>query len=145
MKPLHAPLPLARRLGRVLGPVVQVAVLAMLHPGQDLALRGTIALPLVGDHHPWNVLTALEERAEALLGGLFVAPPLAQDIEDIAIVIDGPPEIVALRVDRDEHLIQMPCVAWAGTPATELIGILLPAFTAPLSDGFVRHDDPTNA
>jgi hypothetical protein len=96
-------------------------VLAMLHPGQDLALRGTIAFPLVGDNHPWNVLTALEELAEELLGGLFVAPPLDQDIEDIAIVIYGPPVIVALRVDRDEHLIQMPCVAWAGTLATRVI------------------------
>jgi hypothetical protein len=34
-EPLHAPLPLARRLMRVLGAIIEVAVLPMLDTGQD--------------------------------------------------------------------------------------------------------------
>jgi hypothetical protein len=45
---LHAPLPLARGLVGVLRPVVQIPVLTMLHPGQDLPLGGTIARQFIG-------------------------------------------------------------------------------------------------
>ena len=40
---LHAPLPLARGLVEVFRTIVEVAVLAMLHAGQDLALGRPIA------------------------------------------------------------------------------------------------------
>ena len=61
----------------------------------------------------------------------------------MAILIDGPPQIVPFAVDREKHLVQVPFVARSGTPATELIGIRLPELPAPLPDGFIRHDDPT--
>ena len=50
---LHAALPLAGGLVRVLGAVVEIAVLAMFHPRQYLTLRGAIAFQLVGDDDPW--------------------------------------------------------------------------------------------
>ena len=43
LKPLHAPLPLACRLMRILRTVVEVVVPAMFQTGQDFALGGTIA------------------------------------------------------------------------------------------------------
>jgi hypothetical protein len=43
-EPLYATLPLARRPMRVLTPVVEIAMLAMFHPWQDLTLRGLVAL-----------------------------------------------------------------------------------------------------
>lgn len=46
-----------------------------------------------------------------------------------------------LAVDRKKHLVEMPFVAWPGTAAPELIGILLPEFATPLPDGLVGHDD----
>ena len=48
-KPLHASLPLAGRLMRVLGAVIEIPMLAMFHPWQNLALSGSLALELIGD------------------------------------------------------------------------------------------------
>ena len=48
-EPLHAILPMARRPVRVLTPVIEVAILAVFHAGQHLALGCTVALQLIGD------------------------------------------------------------------------------------------------
>ena len=57
---LHAPFPLARGLVGVLRAVVQIAVLPMLHAGQDLPLGGTIARQFIGTNDAWDIPTALE-------------------------------------------------------------------------------------
>src|SRR5206468_3390508 len=44
LKPLHAPLPLACGLVRVLCAVIQIAMLAMFHPREHLPLGSTVAL-----------------------------------------------------------------------------------------------------
>ena len=46
-EPLHATLALTRRSMGVLTPVVEIAALPMFHPGQDLALRSTVALQFI--------------------------------------------------------------------------------------------------
>jgi hypothetical protein len=48
-EPLHVVLALTRWSMGVLTPVIEIAALAMLHAGQDLALGGTIALQLIRD------------------------------------------------------------------------------------------------
>jgi hypothetical protein len=48
-----------------------------------------------------------------------------------------------LTLNRQKHLIHMPLVAWPGTAATKLIGILLPEFATPFAHGFIGHDDAT--
>ncbi len=87
LQPLHPSLPLARGLMRVLRMVVEVAVLAMLHSRQALSFGGPIAFEFISDDHPWNVLTALEELAEELLGGLLVPSSLHQDVEHHTVLI----------------------------------------------------------
>jgi hypothetical protein len=47
---------------------------------------------------------------------------------------------MALPVDRQKHLIQVPFIAWLGASPTELIGVLLPGLAAPFPDGLVGHD-----
>jgi hypothetical protein len=44
----------------------------------------------------------------------------------------GPPEIVALAIDGEKDLIEMPCVPGLRTPMAELLGILLAEFATPL-------------
>ena len=44
LKPLHTPLALPSRLMRVFCTVIEIAMLAMFHPWQDLALSGSLAL-----------------------------------------------------------------------------------------------------
>jgi hypothetical protein len=103
LKPLHAPLPLAGGLVGVFRTVVEIVVLPMLDSGQDFPLRCAIALELVGDDHPWCVGQALEQLPEEFLGGILVPPTLDKDIEDMAVLIHGPPEVVSLATDRMAH------------------------------------------
>ena len=140
-KPLHPPFPLARGLVGVFGPIIQIAVLAVFDTGEKLPLRGTVALELVRDDYPWDILTPFEELPKELLGRCFVAAALHQDIEHIPVLIHRPPEIVPFAVDREEDFVQMPFVTRAGAPPPQLISIRLAKLAAPLADGFVRHRD----
>jgi hypothetical protein len=142
LEALQAPLALAGGLMGVLRAVIEIAVLAMFRPRQDVPLRGPIPLQLVCDDDPRDILAALEQLAEELLSRVFIPPTLDQDIQDMTVLIHGPPQIVPLAIDREEHLVQVPCVTRSWAPATQLICILLPKFPAPLSDGFIRHTDP---
>jgi hypothetical protein len=115
--PLHAPFPLARRLVRVLGAIVQIAMLPMFDTRQYLALRGAEALELIGYDDTWHVLAPFEELAQELLCGLLVPPPLHQDIEHDAVLIHSAPQIMALTVEREKHFIQMPLLSKPRPPA----------------------------
>src|SRR5262245_47069494 len=125
---------------RVLRAIIEVAVLAMFHPRQEFSLRGSIALQLVRDDHSRNILAALEQLVEELLGRMLIPPMLDQEIQAMTVLIHGPPQIVARATDREEDLIQMPFVARPGSSAMELSRILLPELAAPLPDGLIRHD-----
>jgi hypothetical protein len=127
----------------MLGAVVEVSVLAVLHARQDLLLRGIIAFQLVGDEDPWGILASFEELAEKLLRGLRVAAALHQHIQPVAVLIDGPPEVVPSPMDGEKHLVQLPFVPWSGTPAPKWLGILRPKRAVPLADGLIGHRDPT--
>ncbi len=52
LAPLHALRPLAQWPMRVVAPVMERATLAMSHPGPDLPLGRTVALPLLRHDHP---------------------------------------------------------------------------------------------
>jgi hypothetical protein len=95
---------------RILGAVVEIPMLTVRDSGEDLALRSPIAFALLRDEHPWDILASLEELPEELPGGVRVAPPLHQNIQDNPVLIHRPPQLVALFVDGDEHLVQMPCI-----------------------------------
>ena len=53
------------------------------------------------------------------LGGLGVAPALDKDVEDVAVLVDGPPQILTTAVDRQEHLVEVPLVAGSGLAAAQ--------------------------
>jgi hypothetical protein len=144
LKPLHAPLPLAGRLMGVFDAVVEVAVLAMFHPRQELALRGAIAVEFVGDDDPWHVGQALEELAEKLLRRLFIPTALHENIQDVAVLIAGPPEVMPYAMHREEYLVEVPLVARPRAATTELIRIGLSKLPAPLADSFVGDQHATD-
>jgi hypothetical protein len=73
---------------------------------------------------------------------MLVPPALHQDIQDIPVLIDGPPEVVPLATDPKEYFVQVPRVARSRAPPPELVGIALTEFTTPFPDGLIRHDHP---
>ena len=54
-EPLHAPFPLAGGLVRVLRPIVEIPVLAVFYPREDLSLGGPVALQFIGDEDSRHV------------------------------------------------------------------------------------------
>jgi hypothetical protein len=73
---------------RIFCAVVEIAMLPMLHAGQDLPL-----------------------------GRALVPPLLHEDCEDISVLVHGAPEILPLAMDAQEALIQVLLIArfWAST------------------------------
>jgi len=49
---------------------------------------------------------------------------------------------VALLVDREKDLVQVPRIPRPGPPTSELIGRRLAELPAPLPDRFIGHEDP---
>jgi len=107
----HRPLAVPGRLVRVLGAVVQVLRPAMRHRRHELAVRHLVAGELVGDDHPGHVPQARAQAAEELLCGHRVSARLDQNVERVAVLVDRAPQVPLCAVDRDEHLIEVPCVA----------------------------------
>ena len=124
--------------------IVEPFVLAVRHIRQQLLCCRTIACQLIGDPYPWDVVTALEEFAQALLVSPFVPPALHQDIEQVPLLINRPPELVQFTVHFKKHLVELPCITCLSMAATELVGILLPKLLAPLANRRVRHDNPSS-
>jgi hypothetical protein len=134
---LHASFPLTRGLVRIFRPITEVAMLSMFHTGQDLALRRAIARQFIRNDHPRHVGQALQQFAKELLRGLSIPPPLYENIQDMAVLIHRPPEIVTCTVDGEEDLIEGPLVAGPRAPPAEPIGIGLPKLPTPIAHGLV--------
>ena len=142
-EPLHALLSLACRLVRVLGTIVEIPILAMFHLGQEFALGGSIALELIGDDHARDVGQSFEQLTEELLRGPLVPATLHQDIQQGAVLIDRPPEIVVFALDGEKHLVEMPIVTGSRPTATELVGVGLAKLAAPLANRLIGYNDST--
>src|SRR5262249_29594499 len=48
---------------------------------------------------------------------------------------------MALPIDGQEHLVQMPLVPWLGASVLQLIRVVLPKLQTPLADGLVGDVD----
>jgi hypothetical protein len=123
--------------------VIEIAVLPMLDAGQGLALSRPVAPQLVGNDDSGYVGEALEEFPKELLRSRLVPPALYEDIEHVAILVDRPPQIMALSVNGEEDFIQMPFVPRSGLSATSRMRIGLAKLAAPVPHGFVRQGDAT--
>jgi hypothetical protein len=72
---------------------------------------------------------------------VLIAPALHQDIEHVIVLIDSAPQVMALPVDRQKDLIEVPLITWLGASTLQLIRIVLPKLQTPLADGFMGHGD----
>ncbi len=70
--------------------------------------RSRVGSELVGDENTWSAAAFLQELAHETKRSALVAPALDENVEDLAMLVDGAPQIHSLSADRDEHLIEMP-------------------------------------
>jgi hypothetical protein len=95
-EPRHPPFPLAGGLVGVFRTIIQIPRLPVFDTRQHLPLGRAIAFQLVGHEHPRH----LRQPSEELLGRVLIPAALHQNIEHVAVLIDGPPHIMTLAVDR---------------------------------------------
>src|SRR5262249_17923787 len=74
-------------------------------------------------------------------GGLLVASPLDEDIQDVVVLVYRAPQGMAFTMHRQKDLIQVPLVARPRAPVAQLMRVLLPKLPTPLPDRFVGYHD----
>jgi hypothetical protein len=128
---------------RDLTAVVEISALPMFHARQDLTFRGTIGPEFIRHDDPWGVAQALQQLAKEALGRRLVTVALDQHIKHVPVLVDGPPEIMQLAADADEHLVQEPLVTGLRPASLESLVVGPSEAQAPLADGLVAdHDAP---
>ena len=137
---LHPSPPLSGGLMRIFRSIVQIPMPAMFHAWQDLALGRRVALEFVGDDHAWHVDQFLEQLTKELLRRPLVPAALYQDIQDVPVLINRPPQVVTLSFNSQKYFIKMPLVSGARAATPELIGVLLAKFAALFANRLIRHD-----
>ena len=68
---------------------------------------------------------AFEKTAEKAFSRTLIATALHENINAIAVLIDGTPQILALPLNGDKDFVDMPRIAQAALPFCELARIRL--------------------
>jgi hypothetical protein len=66
---------------------------------------------------------------------------LDENIDYVTILVDSPPQILSLTLDRHEQFVQVPGVAQASLTSPERPGVFDTKLPTPLSDGFAADCD----
>ena len=71
---------------------------------------------------------------EETFGDPLVAPRLQENVDHVAVLIDGPPRILSAPLNGDEQFVQVPGVAQPPLPPLEVPSVLQPKPETPLAD-----------
>ena len=95
----------------------------------------TWRLEKLGYHTPIEAREAHELRRPP------IAPRLHENVEDVAVLVHGTPQILLLPLDLHEELVQIPGVALAAPAAAQPPCVVEPERPAPQPDRLIRHGD----
>ncbi len=91
-------------------PIVRVSARVVDDGRHDRPVRGGIAPQLVGDQPPGLTSLTFQQFAEEAFGRTPIATWLDEDVDHVAVLIDGTPEIAPLTLDDHEEFVQVPRV-----------------------------------
>src|SRR2546427_10453371 len=140
-EPSHLSFALAGRLMRDFGSIVLVLRRAVHDRGHHEAVSRRVAAKLVRDQTPWRTALRFQQLPEEAFGGTPVAPWLNEDVDHVAVLVDGPPEIVLATLDIHEQFVQVPGVAQASLPVPQDTGVLRTEPPTPLPNRLVGYGD----
>ena len=100
----------SKRLVGILGPIILPATDVAASEVADLPHRRAVGAQPVGDND-FGTAVALRGFLEEFQGGGLVPRLADEELQHLALVIDGPPKIVELTVDLHKNLIDMPAPA----------------------------------
>ena len=108
----------------------------------QFGLRCGIRTKLVSHQHVGREAVLFEQLAHQFQGCRLVAPPLHQQIENRAFVVDRSPEPESPAGDQNCHLVQMPARGGPMTSAAKFLGEQRPELHHPPSDRFIGDVQP---
>lgn len=109
-----------RGVMRDLSSIVGVLGCAVPDGGAGGAMSRPITMQLSGDHPIGDVLEPLQEFAKEAFGGFGIAPSLHENIERLAILIHGAPQVVTFPSEADEQFVKVPRISRPPPPMLEL-------------------------
>src|SRR6266436_300444 len=110
-EPLHFALSASHYLMRVLRPIVASKPLLMRAGQPQMPECRAVGAQLVSDEQSRRKALLLEQLAHQPQRRPGVASALDQHVEDLALVVDGTPQIHPLAGDPHHHLVKVPAVA----------------------------------
>ena len=121
--------------------IVRVSPRVMGDQGHDVPMGDAVAAQLVGHQsHGFLALTPQQSSKESPRR-TPVPAGLDEEVNEVTVLVHCTPEILTLTVDRDEDFVQKPRIAESALAAPQLSGVVGAELSAPLPNGFVRHDD----
>lgn len=135
---MHLTFLLASVLVRNLSPVVLVLSSSMYHRREDLTVCGGIAAKFVRYELPRYLALMFQRPTKESFSGSTVSALGDQNIDNVPILINRPPQVVELAPDRDEQLIYVPDITQSSLFPAQRSSIGRPKLEAPVPDGFVR-------
>ena len=106
-------------------------------------MSGRIAPQLIRNQLPRRRTLSPQQFAKEPPRSLFVSSLRHQNVENIAVLIDGALQIPLLSLDLDEDFIDMPDVPQSTLFLSEPSSVFRSELQTPETDGFVRNNDPT--
>ncbi len=91
--------------------IIRIDMNLMVHGCHHSAMRGGIAAKFVGDQPSGLTSLAFEKAVEELFCGPLIAAALEKNINDLAVPIDCPIQIVSLSLNGDKDFVDMPRIA----------------------------------
>ena len=107
----HVAFALAGGLMRHLSAVVRILRGAVMDRGEGGPVGCPITAQLVGDQAVGNVAQPLPQLAKEPFGRTCIPAFLHQNIKRVSVLVDGPPQVIALSSDTNKQFIQMSGVA----------------------------------
>ena len=137
----HLPFPLAGRLMRNLSAIVSVAVHAMCDVAEGGSHGCRVAPEPVSNDAKRLLSLALQQPAEESLSSPLVMARLDQDVDHVAVLIDGPPQILLLAIDSNEDFVQVPGFSQLTLAPLQFPNIVGTEFLTPQPNRLIRDDD----
>jgi len=119
-------------------PVIKPLVGPVIGAAAIRAECNIVAAEFVG-HHDARLTPSAHQLAEKPPGSSGIPPFLTQNVQHITAVIDGAPKRVRLTVDGNDHLFDMPLMAFRRSITTDLRGHLRPETIDPCSDRLAAY------
>src|SRR4051794_15682701 len=142
LESLHLALSSSHSLMRVFGAVVHAPPLLVPATQAKSPECCAVGGQLIGDRQLRRETLLLQQLAHQPLGRPFVPARLDQDVEDLALLIDSPPQIHAPAGDPYDHLIQMPAIARMWSPLPQPSRKERSEFQDPAPDRLVGQVEP---